>query len=91
MVLIDNYIFEVSEKPDKKLKVLVNGRWIHFGQAGYSHYYDKTNLLNPLLNHYDDKRRYNYLQRAGNIRDKYGNITAHNINSPNYWSINYLW
>lgn len=84
-----NYL--ISERADKKLKVFVGGHWIHFGQKGYEHYYDKTELLDKKLNHNDKIRRKNYLTRAKGIKDGLGALTFNDINSPNYHSINVLW
>lgn len=81
----------LSDNKDKKLKVLINGKWIHFGQFPYEQYYDKTGLLDPKTNHHDEKRRKMYLKRATYITDKNHNMTAEDINSPNYHSINILW
>lgn len=91
MVKIGKYNYELSEKKDKKLKVKVNNKVIHFGQIGYEHYFDKTGLLNKKLNHKDKERRKRYLLRAKNIKDKSGKLTATNPESPNYHSINILW
>ena len=90
--IIDGLRFEISNRKNKKLKVLKDGKWIHFGDSrGYAHFFDKTSLLNPNMNHYDINRRYNYLKRALNIKDKEGNLTAYDDTSPNYYAINYLW
>jgi hypothetical protein len=83
--------YELSNRKDKKLKVLIDGHWIHFGQQGYEHYYDKTKLLNPKLNHGDKKRQEEYLLRASNIRNKENKLTKDDIKSPNFHSINILW
>jgi len=89
--IIDGLRFEKSEKKNKKLKVFYNNNWIHFGDDRYKHFFDKTTLLNPDLNHFDPIRRQKYLNRALNIRDKEGNLTAYEKNSPNYYAVNYLW
>jgi hypothetical protein len=89
--IIDGLIFQKSEKKNKKLKVYKNNNWIHFGDNRYQHFFDKTTLLNPDLNHFDPIRRQKYLNRALNIRDKEGNLTAYEKNSPNYYAVNYLW
>lgn len=65
----------------KKLAVLYNGKYIHFGDTRYSDY----------LEHRDKKRRERYLKRASQIRDRYGNLTINNPNSPNYWATRILW
>jgi hypothetical protein len=89
--IIDNIIYKLSDKPKHKLKALINGEWIYFGNPNYQNYYDKSNLLPKYYNHLDEERRRKYLLRASKIRDKNGNLTAYNKNSPNYHSINILW
>ena len=89
--IIDNIIYKLSDKPRYKLKAFYNGKWIYFGSPNYEHYYDKSNLLPKYYNHLDDERRRRYLLRASKIRDKEGNLTANNPNSPNYHAINILW
>lgn len=79
-----------SEKPNKKLKVKVGEKWVHFGDKRYGQYKDKTGIYKD-LDHLDEIRRYNYLRRSMGIRDKKGNLTMNNPNSPNYWSIKILW
>lgn len=83
--------YYLSDRKDKKLKVLIDGQWIHFGQFPYEHFFDKTGLLDPKYNHGDKDRRKRYLKRSMYITDKYHNMTAEDISSPNYHSINILW
>ena len=67
-------------------------QWIHFGDTRYEQFEDRTPLkLYSHLNHFDKKRRMNYLQRAKGIKDKNGNLTYLDKNSPNYYSVKYLW
>jgi hypothetical protein len=80
-----------SEKPNKKLKVKVNDKWIHFGDSRYQHFFDKTKLLDESFNHLDDDRRQRYLKRASKIKDKDGKLTMYDENSPNYYAIRILW
>ena len=69
-----------------------NNRWIHFGDTQYEQFKDQTPLkLYSHLNHNDTKRRMNYLQRSKGIKDKNGNLTYLDKNSPNYYSVKYLW
>ena len=91
MVKIDGIEYELSERKDKKLKALVNNKWIHFGQQGYEHYFDRTKLLNPKLNHMDKQRRKEYITRASNIKNKEKKLTKDDINSSNYHAIRILW
>jgi len=90
-MILDKLEFQLSEKKDKKLKVYYNGKWIHFGQKGYTHYFDKTGLLPKSLNTMDKERRRLYLARATKIKDGQGNLTVNDKNSPNHYSILYLW
>jgi hypothetical protein len=91
MVKIDGIEYQLSERKDKKLKAYVNGKWIHFGQHSYEHYFDRTKLLNPKLNHMDKQRRKEYLARASNIKNKEKKLTKDDINSANYHAIRILW
>ena len=74
-----------SSRESKKGMVYVmkdgSKRLIHFGDASMSDY----------TKHKDPKRRENYLKRSGGIRDKYGNLTANDKNSANYYARKYLW
>ena len=71
-----------STKKNKKFMItLPDGKVIHFGQIGYEDY----------LTHHDEQRRANYLARASAIKNKAGALTAHDIHSPNYYSIKLLW
>lgn len=89
--IIRGFKYFVSNKPSKKLMVEVNGKRIYFGQTGFMHFRDKTGLLNPDLQHFDEKRRLNYIMRSSNIKDKYGNYTQSDPNSANYHALNILW
>ncbi len=89
--IIKGYKYFVSDKPEKKLMVDVNGKRLYFGATGYEQYKDKTGLLNPDTNHLDKTRRNRYLMRAKNIKDKEGNLTYLDPESPNYHAVNILW
>jgi hypothetical protein len=91
MVKINGIEYQLSEKKNKKLKAYVNGKWVHFGQKGYDHYFDKTSLLPKSENHLDETRRELYLKRASKITNKEGNLTAKDKTSPNWFSIHILW
>jgi hypothetical protein len=88
---IKGYTYYISDKPEKKLMTIVNGKKIYFGQTGYMHFRDKTGLLNKDLQHFDNDRRNRYIARASKIEDKEGNYTALNPESPNYHALNILW
>ena len=81
-----------STRKNKKYMVKVNDKWIHFGDVRYAQFRDKTPLkLYSVLDHKDKKRRENYLKRAKAIRNKHGELTYLDKNSPNYYSVKYLW
>ena len=82
---------DLSERKNKKLKVMVNGKWIHFGDTRYEHFNNNLIRFKDFPVHNDKKRREEYLARAYGITDKKGRRTAYDINSPNYWSIRLLW
>jgi hypothetical protein len=88
---VGKYTYYISDKPNKKLMTVVDDKKIYFGDPRYQHYKDKTGLLNPSLNHLDQKRRKNYLMRASNILDKNGEYTFNNPKSPNYHAMKILW
>jgi len=69
----------LSSKEDKKYMIYnpIKEKWIHFGQMGYEDY----------TKHKNDKRRENYLKRAGNMRGNWRD----NKYSPNNLSIHILW
>jgi len=90
-VKINKYEYEKSNRKDKKLKVKVNNKTIHFGNPKYQHFKDKTDLLPKSLNHGDKKRRDNYLKRSKAIKNKKGELTYLNPESPNYHAVRILW
>jgi len=74
-----------STKAGKKGQVYVmkNGvkRLIYFGDASMSDF----------TKHKDPKRRKNYLERSGGIRNKEGKLTKNDKNSANYYARRFLW
>ena len=89
------YKIEISSTKNKKysLYVLDNNKpkKIHFGNKDFKHYRDTTPLMAyTYLNHYDNERRIIYLKRAKAIKKK-GEYSWINVNSPNYYSVKYLW
>jgi hypothetical protein len=87
---IDGYTYSLSSNKNKKLKVEVDGKTIHFGDTRYEHFFDKTGLLPKSQNHNDDKRRTSYLARASKIKDSTG-LASDNPKSANYHAIKILW
>ena len=81
-----------STRKNKKYMVKYNNKWIHFGDTRYQQYKDKIPLkLYSNMDHNDSERRKRYLKRAKGIKDKNGNLTYQDKNSPNYYSVKYLW
>ena len=89
-VKVGKYTYEKSDKKNKKLMTVVNNKTIHFGQLPYEHFKDKTGIWSK-LDHGDQKRRKNYLNRAGGIRNKAGKLTANDEMSSNWHSRKILW
>ena len=85
------YNYELSTKKNKKLKVVVNGKTIHFGDVRYQHFKDSTGLLDKKLNHRDKKRQASYFARAKGIKNKQGQLTYKDPMSPNYHAVKMLW
>ncbi len=84
-------MFSISSRKDKKYSVFTpSGKKIHFGDKRYCQYKDKIGKYQH-LDHKDKKRRERYLKRAKAIKDKEGNLTWNNPESPNYYSVHYLW
>lgn len=85
--------FKKSTRKNKKYMVKIGDgdKWIHFGDTRYHHFNDKALGLYSHLNHYDMNRLENYRKRAMGIKNKKGELTYKDINSPNYWSLRYLW
>jgi hypothetical protein len=91
-------VFKKSTRKNKKYMVrnvlnkTFQDKWIHFGDIRYQHFNDTTGLkLYSYLDHHDKIRQQSYLKRAKGIRNKKGELTYLDKNSPNYYSVNYLW
>lgn len=73
---------EYSKRKNSKYVVtLSSGKKIHFGSP----------LYQDFLTHRNTDRRKNYLKRATKIRNKKGEFTHTNPESPNFWAVNLLW
>jgi hypothetical protein len=84
--------FKKSTRKGKKYMVYYNKRWIHFGDNSAQQFRDRTPLrLYSNLDHLDPVRQKSYLARARGIKDKAGNLTYLNKNSPNFYSYHFLW
>ena len=84
--------FQESTRKNKKYMVKYNDKWIHFGDKRHEHYRDSTPLkLYSYLDHNDPKRRESYRKRARGIKNRDGNLTYLDKNSPNYYALNFLW
>lgn len=71
-----------STNKNKKYDAYVNNKKYSFGDRRYDQFYDKIGFYSD-LNHYDKKRRDNYISRHKN--DKL------NEYSNGYFSMFYLW
>ena len=68
------------------------GKKINFGDKRFQQFKDTTGLgLYSDLDHNDKKRKKNYCKRSGNIKDKKGNLTKNDKESPNYYARKFLW
>ena len=72
----DDVKLELSEKKDKKYKVIVDGKSIHFGST-----------MEDFTKHQDESRRKSYIARAKGIKGDWKS----NKYSPNNLAINLLW
>ena len=77
------HTFNTDTGNNKKYKVLVNGKYVYFGDRRYEQYYDKIGAY-FYLNHLDKERRARYRERH---RNDFINDPSH----AGYWSYNYLW
>lgn len=87
-IILYKPFYKVGVTPkNKKYSVYVKGKngpkLIHFGAAGYQHYFDRLGRYKD-LNHLDEKRRENYRKRHAGDNYK-------NKDFPGYWSWNVLW
>ena len=89
-VKVGKYEYEKSPVKNKKLRTVVNGKTIDFGDTRYQHFKDKTGLYKN-LDHGDKKRRDNYLSRTSNQKDGNGNLTKDNPLSANFHARRILW
>ena len=84
--------FKKSNAKNKKYSVITpSGKKIHFGDKNYFHFKDTALGLFTNLNHNDKKRQKNYCTRSAGIKDKQGKLTKNNKESPNHYSMRYLW
>jgi hypothetical protein len=72
----DDVKLELSEKKDKKYKVIVDNKTVHFGST-----------MPDYTKHKDESRRKSYLARAKGIKGAWKG----NKYSPNNLAINLLW
>lgn len=70
-----------TRKNNKYMVKLSDGKKIHFGSPKYEDF----------LIHKDEVRREKYRTRAMKIKNKQGELTYNNPESPNFWAINLLW
>ena len=72
----DDVKLELSEKKDKKYKVIIDNKTVHFGST-----------MPDYTKHKDESRRKSYLARAKGIKGDWKS----NKYSPNNLAINLLW
>ena len=70
-----------TRKNNKYMATLPGGKKVHFGSPKYPDY----------TIHKDKERRDKYLARATKIKNKQGELTHNNPESPNFWSVHLLW
>jgi hypothetical protein len=84
--------FEKSKSKNKKYSVISpSGKTINFGDLRYQQFKDTALGLYKNLDHGDKKRQKNYCKRSAGIRDKNNKLTKNNKESPNHYSMRYLW
>ena len=81
--------FRKSKNKKKKYDVILpNGNIVSFGSINHQQYFDSTPLkLYSHLDHKDEKRKQAFQSRFGKLYQK----NKFNIESPIFWSYNYLW
>ena len=72
----DDVKLELSEKKDKKYKIIIDNKTVHFGST-----------MEDYTKHKDESRRKSYLARAKGIKGDWKS----NKYSPNNLAINLLW
>ena len=72
----DDVKLELSEKKDKKYKVIIDNKTVHFGST-----------MEDYTKHKDESRRKSYIARAKGIKGDWKS----NKYSPNNLAINLLW
>ena len=87
---IGKYNYVKSPRKNKKLRTVVNGVNVDFGDVRYQHFKDKTGIWSS-LDHGDEKRRKKYLTRTSGIKDGQGKLTKDDPMSPNWHSRKILW
>ena len=89
----EQYEVKRSDKPDKKLMVKCDGKWVHFGARGMKSWGNApfASLLPESEKHYDPERRKRYLARATKIKKKDGSLAIDDKCSPNYFAVFSLW
>jgi hypothetical protein len=72
---------ELSNRPDKKIKVVIDGQTIHFGDKNSTTYLEGAS----------DEKRDAYRARASKIKNKDGQYTYLIKYTPNYLAYHVLW
>ena len=85
-------MFTRSGNKKKKYSVYTpSGKLVSFGDRSMEHYKDTALGLYSNQDHLDPVRRERYLKRAKGIKNKKGEVTWNNPESPNYYSVHFLW
>jgi len=87
---IGKYNYVKSPRKNKKLRTVVNGVNVDFGDVRYQHFKDKTGIWSS-LDHGDKQHRKKYLTRTSGIKDGQGKLTKDDPMSPNWHSRKILW
>ena len=72
---------KLSNRPNKKLMVLINDKWVHFGQKHSITFIEGA----------DEKKRDSYRARASKITRKNGEYTYQIFPTANFLSYHLLW
>jgi hypothetical protein len=78
---IDYDSVSLSNRPGKKIKIIINGKTIHFGDKNSTTFIEKE----------DEKKRMAYQARASKIKNKNGEYTYKIKYTPNYLAFHVLW
>ncbi len=97
MVKVGRFDYQKSNRPDKKLMVVVEKggkkKTVHFGNTkppANEHFKDRTGIWKS-KDHGDAQRRKNFRSRMSGIKKKDGSRAVDDVFSPAYHSLRILW